>query len=123
MKTRYLIGGVALSLTITGCGVGVKSRPSDPESHPTSVFEPSIKVSRVPTYKDGDYIVGKDIIAGRYFTAGPYDQYTKICVWQTRSVDGKTFLDGGANSGQQYATLKDGTLFTTQGCQPWIMAA
>lgn len=77
-----------------------------------------------PQIVSGEYLVGHDVTAGRYRTAGAVDGAVPLCAWTTAKDTGyANVIDVGAINGlheQAYVTLKDGEYFRTTGCLPWV---
>lgn len=73
---------------------------------------------------DGTFIVGKDIPAGQYKTAGASEGLIAFCTWSTARNDSfdRVIDFGTANDVTQpgLVTLKKGYYFKTDGCQPWV---
>ncbi|MFE2279557.1 hypothetical protein ACFXAE_20435 [Streptomyces sp. NPDC059454] len=69
---------------------------------------------------DGEYLVGEDIKAGTYKTAGPVDEFD--CYWErAKDASGEfdSIITNNNLSGQGRVTLKSGEYFKTNGCQEW----
>ncbi|WP_225846852.1 hypothetical protein [Streptomyces sp. HPF1205] len=72
---------------------------------------------------DGEYLVGEDIAAGTYRTAGPADFG---CYWERDKDSSGEFDSIIANdnlSGSGRVTVRMGEVFKTQGCQTWKKVA
>lgn len=68
---------------------------------------------------DGEYLVGEDIAAGTYKTAGPADFG---CYWERDKDSSGEFESIIANdnlNGSGRVTVRKGEIFKTQGCQTW----
>lgn len=68
---------------------------------------------------DGEYLVGKDIAAGTYRTAGPADFG---CYWERDKDSSGEFESIIANdnlNGSGRVTVRKGEICKTQGCQTW----
>lgn len=130
---------VALGL-IACCIAGVISAGgTDPKQSEQGLVvpeptEPSFQ-SSAPTQKaaampkgigDGQRLVGKDIPAGTYRTPGADDNGVVVaCIWSVQQTDDSNslFLDGGSSDSADApgrVKLKEGNLFTTAGCKPWV---
>jgi hypothetical protein len=69
---------------------------------------------------DGEYLVGEDIAAGTYKTAGPQDDFS--CYWERDKDSSGSFESIIANdnlSGTGRVTVEKGEVFKTQGCRTW----
>ncbi|MGP4051585.1 hypothetical protein [Streptomyces sp. 2A115] len=69
---------------------------------------------------DGEYLVGEDIKAGTYKTAGPEDAFG--CYWERAKDASGEFESIIANNnleGTGRVTLNKGEYFKTNGCQEW----
>ncbi|MET9119883.1 hypothetical protein [Streptomyces sp. NPDC004528] len=67
---------------------------------------------------DGQYLVGEEMQAGTYKTAGPADD---MCYYErSRDASGDSIIDNDLPTGQARVTVKNGELFKTEGCQDWI---
>ena len=66
---------------------------------------------------DGTFIVGKDIVAGVYSSAGPLPG--DACYWRRIGADGAT-LENALSKQPQTVQIEVGDMaFKTKGCQPW----
>ncbi|MBQ0983738.1 hypothetical protein KBZ10_04205 [Streptomyces sp. F63] len=86
------------------------------------------KKSGPPTSFDGDgqYLVGEDIQAGTYKTAGPdEDSVIPNCYWaRLKNASGEfgAIIANDNLKGQGRVTLNKGEYFETNGCQKWEKA-
>ncbi len=66
--------------------------------------------------KDGTYLVGVDIVPGKYRNAGG-----TMCYWaRLRSLDPSDIIDSKKTSSPQVVTIRaDDTAFLTQNCATW----
>ncbi len=72
---------------------------------------------------DGEYLVGEDIKAGTYKTAGPEGEFG--CYWERAKDASGEFESIIANNnleGTGRVTLNQGEYFKTNGCQEWKKA-
>lgn len=82
--------------------------------------------SSVVTVKSGEWLVGKEIPAGTYRTAGADDNGVVLyCYWTIRQSDDSAahYLDSGAvdsKSEPGRVTVKKGNVFKTSGCKAWV---
>lgn len=69
----------------------------------------------------GSYVVGKDVKAGLYHTTGPDGSNFSGCYYEWKgSTDANAqIIDNNITQGPATATLTDGQVFTTNGCQAW----
>lgn len=72
---------------------------------------------------DGQYLVGEDIKAGTYKTAGPQDDDFGLgCYWaRLKNASGEfdAIITNGNITGQARVTVNKGEYFETKGCQKW----
>lgn len=69
---------------------------------------------------DGEYLVGEDVKAGTYKTAGPADEWG--CYWErAKDASGEfdSIITNNNLGGQGRVTLNSGEHFKTNGCQEW----
>lgn len=75
------------------------------------------------TIAEGEWLVGKEVAAGTYRTAGAADSAVPLCHWAVWTDDSKTeaVAIGVANKPQQpgRVVIKKGQVFETSGCKPW----
>lgn len=106
----------------------VTSATPSPKAEPAAKDDPEPEKSKKPAapkapkgYGDGDYVVGQDIPAGTYESAGASNELLDVCAITT-DPPGETTMPQvkSANKGERIIiTLKskDGTV-TVQGCEP-----
>lgn len=71
---------------------------------------------------DGQYLVGDDMEAGTYKTAGPADSVIPNCYWaRLKDASGEfgAIIANGIGQGQTRVTVRKGEYFETRGCQKW----
>lgn len=72
---------------------------------------------------DGEYLVGKDMPAGTYKTAGSDNELDLPCYWE-RAKDSSGEFDSiianGNPKGQSRVTVNRGEVFKSQGCKDWV---
>lgn len=70
---------------------------------------------------DGVFVVGDDIKAGTYKTAGPSSSGIDTCYWAFKTGTGSDadIVDNNLVQGQATVTLRAGQIFETQSCQDW----
>lgn len=69
---------------------------------------------------DGEYLVGQDMKAGTYKTAGSTDG---LCYWERdkdSSGEFSSIIANGSPSGTGRVTVKKGEVFKSQGCDDWV---
>lgn len=100
------------------------SAPATTAARPTTTLPPTkpaaAKAASAPKVSgDGEYLVGQDMKAGTYKTAGPSDG---LCYWERDKDSSGEFgsiIANSALSGTGRVTVKKGDVFKTQGCQDW----
>lgn len=120
-----LIGIVAVVTNGTGTRPGPSSGGSvatggatNTEPTPTATQTPSGPATAIG---QGTYVVGSDIVAGTYKTAGPTGDLP--CYWarlKNTSGDFSAIITNGNPTGQTTVTIsKTDGAFETTGCQQW----
>lgn len=75
------------------------------------------------TVGDGSYLVGEDIAAGMYKTAGPAGSDIPMCYWE-RAKDSSGEMDSilanDTPQGPARVTVNKGETFKTNGCKEWV---
>lgn len=66
---------------------------------------------------DGVYIVGQDMLAGTYRTAGKFNCYYAFMSDTSASAE---IVDNQLTNGSAIVTLSDGQVFETSGCAEWV---
>ena len=74
---------------------------------------------------EGTWLVGKDVKAGKYRTAGALKSVIIMCYWDVRTDTGdetiiaenQGVIDKIGSPG--FVTIKNGQYFKTSGCAPW----
>lgn len=131
---KILLGVAAAVILLVCCGGGVAllAAPNNPTpiglstSAPTTAPASTVTVPGRPGgIKDGEWLVGKDVPAGRYHSPGPADGL--MCYWQkTTAPDAqpgeKTFITNDSPPGPSYVSLVAGQYFTTSHCGEWTRA-
>jgi hypothetical protein len=103
-----------------GCGTWTSVSEEAPGSEPGAA-PPASPANAID--KEGTFIIGKDIVPGRYRTAGGDD-----CYWE-RDKDLKGGIDsiidnGGISGGQQVIEiLPSDVAFKTHGCGTWTLVS
>lgn len=100
-----------------------------PPPEPTTTKPKPKPTKKKPTKKpgpptsfdgDGEYLVGEDIAAGTYKTAGPADDFG--CYWERDKDSSGEFSSIIANdnlNGSGRVTVRKGEIFKTERCQTW----
>lgn len=96
---------------------------SDSFGHATASSEPSTPPGPVTRFGDGTFVVGSDIVAGTYKSAGPSDDGSGSCYWarlKNTTGDLDTIIANNISNGPDTVTISrsDGA-FKTSGCQTW----
>ncbi|MFF4166298.1 hypothetical protein [Streptomyces sp. NPDC001741] len=74
---------------------------------------------------DGQYLVGEDIAAGTYKTAGAADSLIPNCYWaRHKDASGEltSIIANGNVQGQTRVTVRKGEYLEVKGCLPWKKA-
>ncbi|MFB6512102.1 hypothetical protein ACFCW4_02625 [Streptomyces virginiae] len=74
------------------------------------------------TIGSGTYLVGEDIKAGTYKTAGPSSSSVPNCYWSRNKNDSGEFsaiITNELLQGPGRVTVKKGEVFETSGCEVW----
>ncbi|MEV4557107.1 hypothetical protein AB0K51_08925 [Kitasatospora sp. NPDC049285] len=107
----------ASTVTVTAA----PSPPSTPESSaPPPAPAPSGPATSFPG--NGKYLVGEDIEAGTYKTAGPADSVIPNCYWaryKDASGEFSSIIANGNVQGQTRVTVRKGEYLEVQGCSTW----
>ncbi|MEV0842003.1 hypothetical protein AB0I55_20885 [Actinocatenispora sera] len=77
------------------------------------------------TFGDGQWLVGRDIKAGTYRTAGPEDNGVGLCYWErAKNASGEldAIIANGDPTGPANLTVNDGEYVKSTGCQTWHLA-
>ncbi|WP_335983885.1 hypothetical protein [Streptomyces sp. CA2R106] len=98
-------------------------KPTTPTPKPKATVKPKATAKPGPPTSfegDGEYLVGDDIAAGTYRTAGPQDGIP--CYWERNKDSSGSFDSIIANdtvSGTGRVTLRMGEVFKTERCTIW----
>ncbi|SFF52565.1 hypothetical protein SAMN05216251_117139 [Actinacidiphila alni] len=134
VKKRHPVlthGAVALVAVVIGVGIGNsggspgdgKQATTSAPSTSTATVKPKATAKPGPRTSfagDGEYLVGDDIAAGTYRTAGPQDGIP--CYWERDKDSSGSFASIIANdtvSGTGRVTLRKGEVFKTERCTTW----
>lgn len=135
MRTKVIICIAAMGLALAGCGTstdtaGDSTPPEQTSQTPTE--KPTEKPSKTPAPTkenastipgDGTFVVGTDIKAGTYKTAGPADSAIPNCYWARLKGTSGAFEDilaNGNTGGPATVTIRSGdAAFETSGCETW----
>ena len=113
----------AVTVTVTAKAKAAKAAAGKPKAAP----EPAEKAAAEPgeIIGQGSYLVGEDIAAGTYKTAGPSDSDLPLCYW-ARNKDSSGEMDSiianGTPEGPSRITINKGETFETHGCAEWKKA-
>lgn len=80
--------------------------------------EAAVKENTIPG--EGLYVVGQDVKAGTYRTAGPSGRPCYYAIKNGTGADAD-ILDNNIIEGAGSVTIKDGQVFETKGCQDWTL--
>lgn len=141
MRKPVVIGLIIAAVILICCGGGIAAiagmgggAPDNPIPEPgtstttaRATVSPSDAVAKPPAakgIKDGGWLVGRDVPAGRYHSAGPADGL--FCLWtKTTTPDAqpgeKGFITNDAPPGPSYVSLAAGQYFTTSHCGTWTV--
>lgn len=126
-RTIYIIlVGLFVALLVL-CGVAV-SRDARPKNQPIFIVpSPGSPVvtprpSAGPWTGEGAFLVGKDMRAGTYRSAGATEGFCAWVVNKDQNQDAEVVAVGSASkaSQPQRVTVKNGQVFESSGCLPWI---
>ncbi len=121
-------GFVALVALVALCAGLLSSASKAPAvwTTPTATQAPAVVSTGSKgnnTIAEGEWLVGKEVAAGTYRTAGAADSAVPLCHWAVWTDDSKTeaVAIGVANKPQQpgRVVIKKGQVFETSGCKPW----
>jgi hypothetical protein len=102
---------VVATLALAGCGAPAGIANADPPPPPS---EPKTTIG-----SDGTFLVGTDIVAGTYSSAGPVG--SGRCYWKRlSSLNSSDIIDSAMSSKPQVVQIDPSDkAFKTDGCQPW----
>lgn len=132
--------GHSADASSTQAGSATTTQPTAPATYPAAsttsskttparttaaAAAPAKSAPSVPTRVsgDGEYLVGVDMQAGTYRTAGPQDDSLGLCYWErdkNASGDFSAIIANNALSGSGIVTVKRGEYFKSTGCQGWV---
>lgn len=108
--------GDAVVVTVTKAGAA--SAPAASSAAPAAPA-----AGPATSFGDGTHVVGQDIEAGTYKTAGPSSSSFGACYWARLSNTSGEFdaiITNGVPTGQATVTIRSGdAAFETSGCQTW----
>ncbi|WP_435285631.1 hypothetical protein [Streptomyces bacillaris] len=102
-----------------------------PAPEPAATVTEKVTVTPKPTKEpgpaasvagDGTYLVGEDMKAGTYMSAGPADSAIPNCYWaRLKDASGEfdAIIANGNAQGQARVTVRKGEYFQTSGCETW----
>ena len=133
MRTRKLvIGGVVIltSAVLMGSCLGAVARSTPPTAPSVSVTTatPTAPLVLAPagpaeTFGNGDFKVGRDVVAGTYRSPGAEDGIMKLAIYTIKSGTGTT-VDFGSSAEVNapiLITLVDGQTVEVSGAQPFAL--
>lgn len=133
MKIRNVIiaAGVAagLGVGLVACGTDTTGNDTVSERPTPGKAEPEKKETTPTSFRSGKFLVGTDIKAGTYKTAGPAaggDQVGIGCYWERTKDDSGEFDSIIANEivdGPGRVTVNAGEVFKTTGDCIWKLVA
>ncbi|MGW3458402.1 hypothetical protein ACWDE9_02020 [Streptomyces olivaceoviridis] len=115
----------AVTVTKTASSGGGKSEPAATVTEKVTVTpKPAEKAGPATSVEgDGQYLVGEDMRAGTYRTAGPDTSgFVDNCYWaRTKDASGEfeAIIANDNLQGQGRVTVNKGEYFETNGCQKW----
>jgi hypothetical protein len=100
------------------------TEPDSPSPSPTP--KKTKPAGPATTFGDGQWLVGRDIKAGTYRTAGPEDGGLGICYWErAKDASGEfdSIITNGTPKGPANLTVNNGEYVESNGCQPWQLTS
>lgn len=128
--SAVIAAAASVALTLGGCGGGTTTSTPDtvtssgaPSTTP-STPAPSGPVGATPatTFGDGNYIVGKDVVAGTYHSEGAALDGVD-CYWQRDGANGAPTANHASRDPQTVTINSADTAFHTVGCKTWTKAS
>ncbi len=131
MKKSTIALLAVAATTAIACGA---SPPEQATSAPTPAADTTTQKNapktpaKPATFGDGTYLVGDDLPAGTYRSAGAAEGMFQLCSWSIKASDEQSarIVDigtAGELTDRQRVKLKAGQEFETNGCAPWTRAA
>jgi hypothetical protein len=108
-------------VALTACVAPPQLSSSDPGEIGSGV---EVSVSVKPGVGDGMWLIGQDLPAGTYRSAGPTESVVPNCYWERLSDASGSFesiLANGNASGPVSVTVSAGEYFQSNGCMPWVL--
>lgn len=113
----------AVTVTKTAARDGAPEPAATVTKKVTVTPKPAAKPGPATTVEgDGQYLVGEDMQAGTYKTAGPDSGLIDNCYWaRTKNASGEfdAIIANDNIQGQGRVTVNKGEYFETTGCQEW----
>ena len=83
---------------------------------------PSPQASQSPWTGEGAFLVGKDMHAGTYRSPGATEGFCAWVVNKDQNQDAQVVAVGSADKANQpqRVTVKNGQVFESSGCLPWV---
>lgn len=110
--------GAGSESTRTTVAVAPADRAESASSEPAPA--PPRPANSVPG--EGIYLVGKDVPAGSYVTAGPSGIFSCYYKFVTGTGADASIIDDERVRGQSRVTLVDGDVFATEDCLAWVLS-
>ncbi|MFJ3615419.1 hypothetical protein [Streptomyces hydrogenans] len=108
----------------TTAGAAAHDDPEHPAPSPKP--KPASKPGPATSFEgDSQYLVGEDIAAGTYKTAGAADSLIPNCYWaRHKDASGEltSIIANGNVQGQTRVTVRKGEYLELKGCLPWKKA-
>lgn len=133
-KALIAIGALVVLLVCCGVGGSMFAGVNAPDAHlpePTD-SQPAaspktvtpVRPAAAKSLKDGQWLIGADAPAGRYFSSGP--DRGLFCYWQLTTEPNaepgeKAFITNDSPPGRSYVNLRKGQYFKTSNCGPWTL--
>ncbi|HET9139127.1 hypothetical protein [Actinophytocola sp.] len=125
----------AAAFVSTGIGAGDPAPTGSPQATTRTVTEtvtrqsvvtitaaPAPPAGPASQFGDGTHLVGLNITAGEYRTAGPNGSNPGGCYWSVRKADRSSVTDYGKTDRPTQITVSGGELVETNGCHTWTRA-
>ena len=124
--SAVVAGLIVLAVTLPDSGNKSTFVTPTPEASTTQAkggaVPPPSDIKKPVTVREGTWEVGTDIKAGKYKTPGAEDGVIEFCSWSVQKGDDYVdFGSSGESDAQGLVTLKNGQVFETNGCQPWVL--
>ena len=125
--TKTAVAGGAATSAATEAPDTTEPETTEPDSPSPSPTPKKTKPAGPATsFGDGQWLVGRDIKAGTYHTAGPEDDGLGTCYWERDKDASGEFGSIIANdnpTGPANLTVNNGEYVKSTGCQTWHLAS